>query len=382
LQKIVFITPFFGNTGSEIALFNLIVRIKNIEVIVISKSQGSLATLLPAHIKFYDYRTFCKRNKKLILLIQLRNRIFKSQISIFEYFLDRVTRSHKTLFYVNTLVFPEAIKYLKKRKYKFIVHAHELQHKFNHLTISNFDDIINGADFIFTSSKTVNDVFKTMGRDENIACSYPGIDLKTITPVANSSNLREHCKIAADAFVVVMSGTIDVNKNPEAFIQIGRILKDKGLNIHLLWIGVQSDSAYFQFLQNKTKEYNLETRCSWIKKLTGTEYYDYLNLADCFILTSTQESFSIVLVESLALGKPLFSFKSGGPEEIINNDAIGLIIEDHSQVKMAEAIEKLINRQISFRPEMAKARAINFSIESSFENWNTILRERYFKGIT
>lgn len=377
MDKIIFITPFFGNSGSEIALFNLIVRIKGFEVIVISKSKGVLANRLPPHIKFYDYKTFCKRRKKSIFFIELRNKIVRPRISIFDYFLDSILDVNKGLIYVNTITLPEVVNYVKRKRYKFTIHAHELQHMLINLRKVDVFNIVEGADFIFTSSNSCKSVFNTLGRVKGITHNYPGIFLESINPKGNHAELKKTLNISQDSFVIAMSGAIDTNKNPEAFLDIGKILKDRGCNVHLLWIGVLRESGYYYFLRQKALEYNLERNCSWINRLDSEEYYEYLNISDCFALTSKQESFSIAIVEAMALGKPVFSFKSGGPQEIINNDAIGLLIEDHSAHKMALAIEKLMKGEISFNSELAKKRALDFSADKIFENWFSMLKKIY-----
>jgi glycosyltransferase involved in cell wall biosynthesis len=378
LDKIIFITPFFGNSGSEIALFNLITRIKGLDVIVISRKRGALADRLPGHIQFHDYQTFCKDHRKRILLIRLRNKILRSGNSTISYFLDYVVDQHKALFYVNTLVMPEVVDYLHRNKHKFVVHSHELQQKLLKLKNSDVLNIVDGADFVFASSKACKDVLVTLGRHKDIVHSYPGVDIKTIVPKLSNAEVRTALKIPADSFVITMSGAIDTNKDPEAFLEIGKILKDRAHSVHLLWIGVSREDGYYYFLKRKTKEYNLEGNCSWIMAMDRQSYFDHLNVSDCFVLTSRLESFSIALVEALALGKPVFSFKSGGPQEIINDKKIGLLIDDHSPQKMAAAVEKLILREITFNTEMAQARARDFSADEIFRNWFSELKERFF----
>lgn len=341
---------------------------------MISKSKGELAKRLPARIKFYDYQTFCKRHSTSIRFSKIRNGILNTRTSTFEYFLDSVAGSQSSLYYVNTLHLPEAVNYLVRRNYAFVVHIHEMQHRLAKLRYKDLVNMVNSARYIFTSSKVCRDMMDTLGRRDQITHIYPGLELERVLPNPNAATLKEALRIDKSAFVITMCGTVDANKGPEIFLEIGRILADNGFNIHLLWIGVHSESAYFNFLERKSEKLGLKGRCSWIKKQEGPAYYEYLDLADCFILTSLQESFSIVLVEALALGKPVFSFKSGGPEEIINTENIGRLIEDYSATKMAEGIMNLMTGQISFNAKMAKERANEFKIDSIVSTWADCLR--------
>jgi glycosyltransferase involved in cell wall biosynthesis len=61
---------------------------------------------------------------------------------------------------------------------------------------------------------------------------------------------------------------------------------------------------------------------------------------DIFLMSSWEESASIVVLEAMALGKPVVCFKgSGGPPEEVADT--GVVVEDFSPTAMADAIETL-----------------------------------------
>jgi len=59
--------------------------------------------------------------------------------------------------------------------------------------------------------------------------------------------------------------------------------------------------------------------------------------ADCFVLSSRQETFGVVLIEALACGTPVIATRCGGPEDIVNEDN-GLLVAPGDIISMGEAM--------------------------------------------
>lgn len=65
----------------------------------------------------------------------------------------------------------------------------------------------------------------------------------------------------------------------------------------------------------------------------------YIQHAKCTILTSYFEGFPMAIIESLAVGTPVISVDcETGPKEIIQNKFNGLLVENHNDKALAEAI--------------------------------------------
>ena len=63
-------------------------------------------------------------------------------------------------------------------------------------------------------------------------------------------------------------------------------------------------------------------------------------LSNAFVLSSEYETFGVVLVEALALGKPVIATKCGGPESIVTPE-VGYLISKNSEKEMTDALLKL-----------------------------------------
>jgi len=65
--------------------------------------------------------------------------------------------------------------------------------------------------------------------------------------------------------------------------------------------------------------------------------------SDILILTSVEEGMPTVIIEALALGKPVIVTRVGGIPEIIKNEFNGLLIPPKSPEHVAKAVYKLLN---------------------------------------
>ena len=69
--------------------------------------------------------------------------------------------------------------------------------------------------------------------------------------------------------------------------------------------------------------------------------FPIVNQADLICLLSRAEGFSMVLLEALALGKPIITTKTGAAETLINNTKCGRIINTDEDA--VEAIQYFLN---------------------------------------
>ena len=70
--------------------------------------------------------------------------------------------------------------------------------------------------------------------------------------------------------------------------------------------------------------------------------------SDCTILTSINENFPNVILESMACGTPVIAFESGGIKEIIRNDN-GMLVEKENIEKMENNLRHLKKNRLLYR---------------------------------
>jgi len=72
-----------------------------------------------------------------------------------------------------------------------------------------------------------------------------------------------------------------------------------------------------------------------------SEVLAIMRAGDLFVLPSPAEPFGLVLLEAMALGKPVIAASAGGPLEIVDEGETGLLIQPGDDLAFATAIQRL-----------------------------------------
>ena len=89
---------------------------------------------------------------------------------------------------------------------------------------------------------------------------------------------------------------------------------------------------------------------------------DVLNLiaaCDIFVLPSLAEPFGLVLLEAMALSKPVVATRCGGPTEIVVDGVTGILVPPGDSVALGVAIAKLAGDR-DLRERMGRAGYLRF----------------------
>ena len=93
--------------------------------------------------------------------------------------------------------------------------------------------------------------------------------------------------------------------------------------------------------------------------------------ADLFVFPSRTDTLGQVVLEAQASGLPAIVSTVGGPREIVEHDATGLVLPTEDPQTWAAAIEQLLNEDAR-RQDMSKSaarRASRFSLAKTFEQF-------------
>src|SRR5699024_9955006 len=85
----------------------------------------------------------------------------------------------------------------------------------------------------------------------------------------------------------------------------------------------------------------IEEQVVFLGPLTREQVKEEVSSADAFVLSSKYETFGVVLIEALALGKPVIATKCGGPESIVTPE-VGYLVENNSEEELSKAMSELI----------------------------------------
>lgn len=135
-------------------------------------------------------------------------------------------------------------------------------------------------------------------------------------------------------------GSMVREKGIDTLLESVRILAQRGkVDFELLLVGGGRELAQYKALVLKTA---IGGYCKFVGGLERDEVFKLLRQADVLVLPSHAETFGMVLVEAMALGKPVVATRCGGAEYVVTAET-GLLVDIKDAGGMAAAMESCIN---------------------------------------
>lgn len=201
----------------------------------------------------------------------------------------------------------------------------------------------------------------------------------------NKELLKKQFNIDGDIKIVGQMGQIMPRKGLEYFIQMSKMVKEGYPRVKFLIIGDTNDTdenREYERMLRKLIE-NLSLRDDIIFLGFQENYYDFLNIFDVSVLASLAEGLPRVVVESMALGKPVVCTKVSGTPEVVIDHQTGILVPPKDQEALAKAILSLLNDPVTAKELGDNGRKFvmdKFTIDNHAESLLSIY-ESLFKGV-
>ncbi len=143
---------------------------------------------------------------------------------------------------------------------------------------------------------------------------------------------------------------IEQGKGQHLLVEAVKELRIKNKEIHVTIVGHVMNEAYNDKLRKSIDSYQLETQFHFYQFIDQASLY--MRCFDVIALTTSAETFGLVLIEAMQSGVAVIGSNAGGVPEIIENDVTGLLFESGSATDLADKIEKLYD-DASFRIRLA-----------------------------
>lgn len=365
MKKILFITPFFGRTGSEMQLLYILenLNIQKFEPYLFTRNDGALLNDLPAHVtSFIGY----KKHKNYLMRL-FRILLYALNINPIEYQLRKIQKKIKAdCWYINTIVNRDAYEIALKLGVKIISHVHEMPLYYDMVKSKTIENLLQ-SDVCIGCSEIVCENLKDMGH-KNVQLLNSFVDDRFIS-INDVSRANEEFTFKANDFIWVMAGSVNAIKGVDYVISLLKVLKS---NHKIIWIGNIDDSGTTAYTKI-AGEIAFKDRLFFVGRKSA-DYYDYFNLGHAFLLLSRQDSFPLVMQEAAHLGKPIAGFNSGGIEEYVNKE-IGIVVNQLSFTELAQAMEQIEKNYNSYDKAFIKQYAKGFNAINQTLKLESILEE-------
>lgn len=176
--------------------------------------------------------------------------------------------------------------------------------------------------------------------DAKVRRIHNGIDLTRFVPQEPSGSLRAALGLTVQDRVIVSVGRFVPFKGYDVLIEAAALLHRTEPQLHWLLVG---DGEQRVRLTEQCAAHGLSTHVHFVG--WKDDVRPWLALGDLFVLPSLCEHFGRVIVEAMAMGKPVVATDAGGVPEIVAHGETGLLVPPGDAERLAGAVLHLLHHR-------------------------------------
>ena len=273
---------------------------------------------------------------------------------------------------INLIYFAEACVFYRSTQRQGIDHVH-VHFSWNSTTVAMLSEVLGGASFSFTVHGPEDfDKVKAIALPEKIKrakfvaaiSSFTKSQLYRWSPYSDWDKIKIiHCGLEPNFLEqkltplptenrLVCIGRLTEQKGQILLLQALKKLKDKGIKWELVLVG---DGDMRSDVEAAVTEYDLGNQVRLTGWATEAEVKQEINQAKALVLPSFAEGLPVVMMESLAMGRPVVSTYIAGIPELVKPGISGWLVPAGDTETLSTAIEELLQTPGARLTQMAEA---------------------------
>lgn len=250
---------------------------------------------------------------------------------------------------------------LTRRVYVYHAHSGLAQSRIHHLLVRSAARVVAVSQFAKTC------YLQTGIEEDKVDVCYNGIETKKLESSVSPDQTRRELGIAPGKKVVGLVGRLSPLKGHEDLLfAIPKVLAYDE-NVLLLLVGddsiFDSNENYAERLRTLVSRLELEDHVIFTGFRSDTE--NVYACIDVVVAPSHEEAFGMVVLEGMAMGKPVIASTVGGVPEVLTPDS-GILVPPKNPKELARAIIRVLANPEGARlmAEQARKRALaNFTVD-------------------
>lgn len=232
---------------------------------------------------------------------------------------------------------------------------------------------------IVTVSKTVDAAQRKLVPRRPTTIIYPAVDTARFDArrIGEGREARRRLGLPGDAPIFGSVGRLDRWKGFHVLLDVFPEVLERHPDAVLLLVGGphELDPSYAAELRAQATRLGRPERVLLVGQQPNPE--EWLQAMDVFVHTSDNEPFGMVVIEAMALGKPVVAGADGGPTEIITPGVDGLLSPHGDRQALSGAILRFLgDDELRRRVGLAaKLRAHDFTVQQFAEQFGAAVAQ-------
>lgn len=183
--------------------------------------------------------------------------------------------------------------------------------------------------------------------DSHAAVIYNGLDLHEFDPYSiDGVAFREELAVRGDTLLVGIVGRVRPWKGQRLFLKAASQVAERVSGIHFLIVGdtiFRAKEDYIGELKRLAQDQGIAGSVTFTGHRSGIA--QILATLDILVHCSEAEPFGRVLIEAMAMAKPVVAFADGGVPEIVVDGQTGLLVPPGDVAALSAGIERLLQNE-------------------------------------
>ncbi|NBC86064.1 MAG: glycosyltransferase [Bacteroidetes bacterium] len=234
------------------------------------------------------------------------------------------------------------------------------------------------ADAVIACSRHVAEMQSSLWPDRPTHVVHPAVDLETFDPDALPSpgDVRRDLDLPADGPLIGMVGRLQRWKGMHTFVDALAAVRETHPQARGVIVGGRHphEAQYADTLKRRVDDRGIGSSLSMVGHQSNV--HRWMQAMDVVVHASDAEPFGMVVIEAMALGKPVIAGAAGGPAEIIDPGVNGLQAPYGDARTLARRLRMLLDDPVTARRIGAAGqhRAQAFSASDFARELTTVLR--------
>jgi teichuronic acid biosynthesis glycosyltransferase TuaC len=233
---------------------------------------------------------------------------------------------------------------------------------------------LGAAAGIVAVSQSLKDIAVGLGTHPDKVRVVPnGVDADVFRPL-DQAEARRDLGLRPHGPILLSVGSLNEGKGHHRVLGVlPEILRTHPDLLYVIAGGERRGDNYRPVLERLVERHGLHKHVQLIGERPHAELPQWLAAADVFCLATRSEGWSNAIMEALACGRPVVATRVGGNPEIVEGDALGLLVPPEDDA-LARAIVVALGRQWDREAIAAHARRYSWDAVAAavMEQWESL----------